>query len=173
MADHRVEGEGVGHPGLVDHQQRLRPDRCGPLGDGSIVVDRPAEPSQGVGRHAGGRIQLVRGCGGGGQAENVAAPAGPRVGEHLQGGGLPGPSRRNDQLDAPTIGSQRLDHRRLAGVQVEAVGGGFDEAEVDRNGVEGVPVNPVGSVEEALFGGQDPHRGVLLGPGDGEHRRPI
>ena len=46
-------------------------------------------------------------------------------------------------------------------------------AEVDRDGVEGMPVGPVGGVEEALFGGQDPQRGVLLGPGDGEHRRPI
>jgi len=66
-----------------------------------------------------------------------------------------------------------LDHRGLSRVQVMAVGGGFDESEVDRDGVEGVPVGPRGGVEDVLFGGQDPQRGVLLGPGDGEHRRPI
>ena len=83
-----------------------------------------------------------------GEAEDVAAPAGPGVGEHFECGGLPGPGRRDDQLDPPSIGGQGADHHRLTGVQVVAVGGGFDESKIDRDGVEGVPVRPIRSAEE-------------------------
>ena len=41
VVDGGVEGEGVGHPGFVDQQQRLRADLLGPVRERLVVVDAP------------------------------------------------------------------------------------------------------------------------------------
>ena len=68
--DGGVEGDGVGHPGLVDHHQAVGPDRRRPVGQ-VVVGDGPGEFGEGV----GGGVDLVpqlggRG-GGGGEADDV------------------------------------------------------------------------------------------------------
>ena len=62
---------------------------------------------------------------------------------------------------------------RLPGVQHDAAGGGLGQPEVDRDRVERPSVGPVRGGQEALLGGEDPGRGVLVAAGDGEHRRPV
>jgi hypothetical protein len=58
VVDGGVEGEGVGHPGLVDQQQRLRADLVGPLRQRVMLVDGPGEPREGVCLDAGGFGEL-------------------------------------------------------------------------------------------------------------------
>ena len=48
VADGGVQGEGVGHPGLVDHHQGRRPNPAGPLGQ-LVLVEGPGEFGEGVG----------------------------------------------------------------------------------------------------------------------------
>jgi hypothetical protein len=57
-----VEGEGVGHPGLIDHDQGRRPNPAGPLGQ-VVLLKGPGEFGEGVGVG----VDLVAKLGGGGR----------------------------------------------------------------------------------------------------------
>jgi hypothetical protein len=67
----RVEGEGVGHAGFIDDDQRRRADRGRPVGQ-VAVPQRPGEFGEGVGADAG-LLAKNSGCGRGrGEAEHLS-----------------------------------------------------------------------------------------------------
>ena len=149
------------------------PIRSAQSGSGRLVVERPGEPGQGVSGDAGGFGELRRGGGGWGKAEDVAAAGGPQVGEHFEGGGLARPGGGEHQLDPAAVRRHGPHHLLLPGVQDGARGFGLGQGDVDRGGMQGLPVGEGSRVHDSLLGGQDPGGGVLGAAGHGEHRRPV
>ncbi len=138
-----------------------------------MVVERPGEPGQGVGGDAGGLGELRSRGGGRGKPENMAAARGPHVGEHLEGGGLARPGRGEDQLDPAAVRRHGPHHLLLPGVQDGARRFRLGQGEVDRSGLQGLPVGQSSRVHDSLLSGEDPAGGVLGAAGHGEHRRTI
>jgi hypothetical protein len=96
-----VEGEGVGHAGFIDDQQRRWADRGRPIGQ-VAVPQRPGEFGESVGADAG-LLAKNSGCRRGrGEADHLAAVLGPGESEGTHGGGLPGASRGDRQLQPGT-----------------------------------------------------------------------
>jgi len=90
--DGGVEGEGVGHPGLVDDHQRRPVDALRPAGQ-VTMIDGPGQFRQRFGRCTGGIAELCRSGGGRGQAEHLAAAVAPCASQGGHGGGFAGPGR--------------------------------------------------------------------------------
>ena len=120
--DGGVEGEGVGHAGLVDHHQGRRPDASDPVGQ-VVLVGGPGEFGEGVGVG----VDLVAELRGGGRGrrepDHGAAGFGPGGGEGLHRGGFAGAGGRDRQLQPRPRGGHLADQRDLPGVQGDPVGG--------------------------------------------------
>ena len=172
VADRGVEGEGVGHAGLVDHHQggrrRCRPPSpaASPLAAGS-VVSLARVSVVGVDLH---RASTAAAAADGASPMTVPPPCGPGGGEGAHRGGLAGAGGRDRELQPGTRGGHLADQRGLSGVQGDAVGGRLQQRQVDRGVVDGVPVAAAGGGDQALLGGEDPRRGEQVGAGDGVDR---
>ena len=91
---------------------------------------------------------------------------GPGGGQRGHGGGLAGPGRGDGQLDAGAGGGHLPHQVRLRGVEVEAVGDGLQQRQVDVAVADGATVAAVRGVDEELLVGQHGGGGVQLGAGD-------
>ena len=96
-ADRGIQGERVGHPGLVDDHKSGSADALRPIRYVS-VVDGPSELRQCLGRRAGGITQLRSRSSGRRKPEYVAAAIPLRLNQRAHSGGLPGSGRRDCQL---------------------------------------------------------------------------
>ena len=170
--DGGVEGEGVGHAGFVDDHQGGPADRCRPVGQ-LAVAQGPGELGEGVGADAG--LLAEDGGRGGrrGQAEHLAAVLGPGQGEGAHGGCLSGAGRGDRQLQPCPGGAHLADQCRLPSIQCSAVRRHLQQGQIDRRSVDGCTVASSGGGDEALFGVEDPLRGVEVGAGDGVDRRSV
>ena len=167
--DGGVKGKGVGHPGLVNHNQGRRPNRPGPVGQ--VVLDGgPGEFGEGV----GGAADLIAQLGGGGrrrrEPDHSAAGFGPGGGEGLHRGGFAGAGGRDRQLQPRPRGGHLADQRGLPGVQGDPVGARLQQRRIDRRWRYCVAVVAPGGVDEPLLSVQDAGRGEQVGPGDGVDR---
>ena len=113
--DGGVQGQGVGHPGFVDDHQAGPADAFRPIRQ-VIVVDGPGELRQRVGRYAGGVAELRRRGGGRGQPDHVAAAVAPRPSQGAHGGGLPGASGRDRELQPRPGGAHGTNQSGLSGI---------------------------------------------------------
>ena len=170
--DRCIEGEGVGHPGFVDDDQGRRPDRSSPPGQ-LAVLEGPGELGKGVGTNAGFFAQDGGRGRRRGEADDLAAVLGPGQGEGAHRGGLPGAGRRNRQLHPCPGGAHLPDQSCLSGVEGGAVRRQLQQRQVNRRCVDDYSVVLAGGGDEALFGVDDPLRGVAVGAGDGVDRRPV
>ncbi len=161
VADHGVEGEGSGHPGFVDDDQALASEGFEPAGM-VVVFEGPDELGEGVG--VGADLVAEGGCGGRGrcEAEDGSAGVGPRFGEGVHGGGLARACGCDGELDACAGGRHLADEHCLAGVERHPVRFGLQDRQVNRGARDAPPVSPSGGCEQALLGGEDSFRGVLL-----------
>ena len=93
----RIERQGVGHAGLVDDDQRRRPDPRRPIRQVAMVKG-PGEFGQSVGTNAGLFSEDVGGGRGRGEAEHLPAVFGPGQGQGAHGRGLPCAGGRDREL---------------------------------------------------------------------------
>ena len=142
-----------------------RPMRSRPLGQ-LIVVDGPGELRQGFGRGTGGVAELRSRGGRRGQPDHLAAAVAPRPNQGAHGGGLPGASGGDRELQPRPGGAHGTNQSRLSGVQAVPVRGGFQQRQLDRGGVQDASVGAARSGDESLLGGQDAGGGVQLGSGN-------
>ena len=167
--DGGVEGEGVGHAGLVEENQGGRPDPLRPVGQ-VAGLDGPDELGEGVGAGVGlGAQHLGRG-GGRGEPDHVAAALDPRRGQGTHGGGLARPGGGDGQLQPRPGGGEVPDQRGLPGVERGAVRSGLQQRQLDRRGRGGVPVPAAGGGDQPPLGGEHPGGGELVGADHGVDR---
>src|SRR5215207_2094568 len=110
-----VQGEGVGHPGLVDDHQRGPADTLSPIRQ-VTVVDGPAELGERFGRYAGVVTELRRRGGRRRQPDHLPAAVGPRPSQGAHGGGLAGASGRDRELQPRPGGAHGPDQSGLSGI---------------------------------------------------------
>ena len=153
--DDGVEGEGVGHAGLVDHDEGGR-RRCRAAQSGrspwamdqvslarvSVTADAgpwlawvPTSRSAAAWRVGCGGADLVaedRGCGRGrGEPDDVAAAVGPGGGQRPQGGRLPRSGGCDRQLQPRPGGRHPAHQRGLSGVEGDPVRGRLEQRQLD------------------------------------------
>ena len=165
--DDRVQGEGVGHTGLVDDEQGVAVDGLGPGGEvGRRVFQGPHELGEGVRGHVDLLAQDGGGSGRGGQAQDLAAAVRPCVAQRTHGRRLARPGGRDGQLHARWRNGHLADQRGLASVERNAVRRRLQQREVDVGRVDGPPALAGAGGNDPLFRGQDVGGGVVRRPVD-------
>jgi hypothetical protein len=106
--DSGVEGQRVGHPGLVNDHQGRRADPRSPIRK-VAVLQGPGELGQGVGGDAGLLAQDRGRDGGRGEPDHLAAVLGPRQSEGAHRGGLPGAGGGDRELQTCPGGAHLAD----------------------------------------------------------------
>ena len=173
--EHEIEdpGEvgGAGHAGLVEEHQRAGADPPYPLRT-VAGVQGVQQLGQGV-RLPADLLAEHRGRGGGRrQPDDLPAAVPPGTGEDRHRGGLAGPSRSERELYPRAGGGEFTDQLRLPGVELDPVGGGLRQRQIDGQGGDDPAVAAAGRGEDPLLGVEHRRRGVELRAGDLVHRGP-
>ena len=173
-ADQPVQGDGVGHPCFVDHDESCGADPAGPLGGAlRVVVQVPENLGHGV-RGCVDRLAEYRGRSGrGGQADDLPTAGGPGGGERAHRRRLACTGGCDRELDPRTGGHHLEDQGCLARIQRESGSGRRGKRDVDRVGGGACAVVPAGGGHDPCLGLEERGRSEPVGTGDVVDRPPV
>jgi hypothetical protein len=137
------------------------------------VLQRPGELGEGVGADAGLLTQDGGRGGGRRKPDHGTAVLGPGEGEGAHGGGLPGASGGDRELQPSPGGAHLADQWRLPNIECSAVGRHFEQCQIDRHVLDRRAVVTSRRDEEAPLGVEDPLRGVKGGASHCIDRGPV